>query len=1467
MLEHDKILKQVSRRLAQERQAGQPLPPAVTWLLDNYGMLQSQSRELHEALSPKFWRKLASAEKQNPHARQTPRICRLANEIVRESHCRIALSDLAPVIEHYQETAVLSIAELWAIRPVIKLALLDAICELALGGQLDTPDAAECIPNAIASLRTIDQAKINDFVESISVVDSILRSDPSGTYPEMDFDTRDTYRRAVEEIAERSWHDEPEVARIALGLARNASTGDEDVRKGHVGYYLVGPGYADLRVITGHASTVPEALRDLLLRYPNVFYIGGALLLTLSLLRGAAAFLAPAPWWILALLFVPLSQAALAILNPLMHRAVKPRRLPRLDFSKGIPDHCRGFLVVPTLLLSRTGVEELLERMEIHYLANRDKNLLFGLLTDLPDASSEHNEKDELAELCAQGIRTLNQRYSGAGQAPFYLFHRPRMWNASEGVWMGYERKRGKLEDFNNYLLGVHDAFNVKTGDLDAIHDIRYVITLDTDTHLPRDSARELIATMAHPLNQAIFDKHGIVREGYALLQPRVSVSMESAGRSRMAAIYSGQTGLDPYTKAISDVYQDLHGQATYTGKGVYDLAAFDHATRNRFPENTLLSHDLIEGEHARVGLVTDLEVVDDFPTTYEAYSKRKHRWVRGDWQIAAWLLPRVPNEKWKRVPNPLSILSRWKVLDNLRRSLFEISLVLFFLCGMFATGRALRYCLAVIAVLVIPAFAQMFFSLLSFPPRRFLRSFLREAGWNFGQALLEAALTITFLLHQAMLMMDAIVRTLVRRCITKRNLLEWESMAQAEAGGSGRMSLVSLYLLLCPAVATAISFFAARAQTGLELLPIAVLLLWAATPLAAEFVSRRVLFQRARDAKDTKFLRELSLETWHYFVDFATAEEHWLVPDNVQFDPHAVAARTSPTNIGLQLVADVAASDFGYLTQAELAVRLGRVSTVLENLGRDRGHFYNWYDTRTLKPLQPRYISAVDSGNLAASLITVKQGCLDVLQTPLLSKGALEGLRDHCRRLKGSLPHSSRSAPVMQKIVSLSRQLDYEPSDLFSWAGQLDELEKMGPTLTDNVDWLCQHAQLRKGESCDEARYWLAALNGRVRAWLDFLTQLTPWVTGTLGKEVRMSSSDPHLAALIRILGRIPKLAALPEHYEAIGQQIRSLLMAGNVMPLARQTLEDLGGLLNASHRSAEELCQSLERVAGYAHHLAEEMDFRFLLDGSTNLMHVGFNVETGTLDNSHYDLLASEARTAVFIGVAKGDLPRESWFRLGRKLTTYQGHRALLSWSGTMFEYLMPCLFLRNFEDSLLGASVAGAVRIQQLYCRAKSFPWGVSEAAYNARDAASNYQYRAFGIPVLGLSKMSPEDFVVAPYASMLALMVDPRGATANLRHMAERGWAGRYGFYESIDYIGKRPVLVRAYMVHHQGMALLALANSLLDNVIQRRFHAEPMVLATQLLLQERLPALVADNEEELELEPEQPRPMVEVGQES
>ena len=629
--------------------------------------------------------------------------------------------------------------------------------------------------DALAALRSLETAPWRDFVESISAVDAILHEDPAGVYARMEFETRDAYRHAVEGFARASRRAETEIAALAVALAREPGANP------HVGYYLAGRGAALLKKRAGCRTPLAARVRGWAYACPNAVYLGGVLLALALLLWGFRAALA-APWWALALLVLPASQVAIAAANPVIHLLFPPRRLPRLDFSEGIPPDCRTFVVVPTLLLSRAGVENLLNNLEIHYLANRDPNLLFALLTDFPDSRAPVGPQDGLLDVAVEGIHALNARHRRAGRAPFYLFHRKRDWNESEGVWMGYERKRGKLDDFNLFLLGREDRFDVKAGDLDAIGDVRYVITLDSDTQLPRDTARKLVATMAHPLNRPVFDEAtGAVREGYALMQPRISISMESAGRSRLARIFSGQTGFDPYTTAVSDVYQDLHSRASFTGKGIYDLRAFDRALDGRFPENALLSHDLIEGEHTGVGLVTDLEMIDDYPATHEAWSKRKHRWVRGDWQILPWLLPRVPGPGGPR-RNALGLLGRWKIFDNLRRSLLEVSLAALLAAAWFALPNPGAWTLAVLACLVLPAYLELALACLRLPPARFWDQYFREVAWRFGRAHAEALLHVVFLAQQACLMADAVARTLVRRFITHRRLLEWESAAQAEA-------------------------------------------------------------------------------------------------------------------------------------------------------------------------------------------------------------------------------------------------------------------------------------------------------------------------------------------------------------------------------------------------------------------------------------------------------------------------------------------------------------------------------------------------------------------------------------------------------------------------------------------------------------------------------------------------------------
>ena len=1425
----ERALRERRDAAAGEAAAGRAVDPAAAWLLDNWTVIHAALREVREAVPQGYYRRLPRL------AEGDPRVYRLAAEIVRSTGGHFDIETVVSFVEGRPDTWTL--AELWAVGPMLKLALLEAL--------YDTPANETVTANAVGTLRRLEAAPWRDLVESLSAVEHTLRRDPAGVYERMEFETRDAYRHAVEGIARGGGLEETAVAALAVELARAAGT--------HVGEYLAGPGIAFLKERAGCRTSAGGALRELVYRCPNAFYLGGLALVTVALWGVLRLALAPVPWWVPALALLPASQAALAVMNPLVNLFIPPRRLPRMDFSAGIPDDCRTFIVVPTLLLSRGGVERLLENLEIHYLANRDPNLLFALLTDFPDAPAPEGPHDGLLEFCAEGIRRLNKRYTSEQHAPFYLFHRAREWNAAEGVWMGRERKRGKLNDFNLYLLGEAHPFAATEGDLEAIGDVRHVLTLDSDTQLPRDTARKLVAAMAHPLNRPVFDERtGLVARGYALLQPRISISMESAGRSHLARIFSGQTGFDPYTTAVSDVYQDLYGRASFTGKGIYDVRAFHRATAGRFPNGTLLSHDLIEGEHVRTGLVTDLEFIDDYPSSYEAYSKRKHRWVRGDWQLALWLLPRVPDAQWRWVRNPLSLLSRWKIFDNLRRSLVEPALCVLLVGACLLPGHAARLAMAVLALAVFPGYVELAFALVRVPPVRLWRTWVRELAYRLAQAHAEALFHLVFLAHQACSMVDAVVRTLVRRLFTGRRLLEWESAAQADASAGQGASLMVLYLYGSPLVALVAAAAMHVSGAGAKLI-VAGLELWIFAPLAACWVDRALPRRRDVPSGHRAFLRGLALETWRWFADYCRAEDNWLVPDNVQEDPPTEARLISPTNLGLLLTANLAAHDFGYLTPQELAERTERTLRTVSRLERCRGHFYNWYDTHTLAPVLPHYVSAVDSGNLAASLVVLKQGCRERLRQPLIGWSALEGLRDHGLRLVDALPPGERTGTIVKLAAALVRQLDYRPTDLFYWEGVLSEAAKLAERILDHAARLRARLAARQAPEAAAVGYWMAALAARTEAVSQGLCALAPWLAEPFEMELRMASGDPALRPLLAELSRIPLLGELPAHYGAIALRVRERLAAPEPLhPSLRRALEALPRALETARRLAARLIEHFEEQAAVAAGFVEEMDFEFLFDPRRKLLRIGYDVGMACLDEGCYDLLASEARTAVFLAIAKGDLPREAWFRLGRKLTAWRGRRALLSWSGTMFEYLMPALFMHTWEGTLLGQSLRAVVEIQQIYARERRVPWGISESSYSARDHALRYQYQAFGVPALGLKPALAEGLVVAPYASVLALMVDPPAAAANLRDMTERGWHGRHGMYESVDYLparGAAPALIRSFMAHHQGMSLIALDNVLLEAPMRRRFHAEPLVQATEYLLQERVPALMAVTEEE------------------
>jgi len=1073
-------------------------------------------------------------------------------------------------------------------------------------------------------------------------------------------------------------------------------------------------------------------------------------------------------------------------------------------------------VAIPTLLLSEKQVRGLVEDLEVRFLGNHDRNIHFAVITDLPDSDEPAAEASPLIDLCADLIRELDERYSGKQMGSFFLLHRHRAYNRREKGWMGWERKRGKLLDLNNLLRGEYDSFPVKVGDLSILPKVRFVLTLDSDTELPRGAALRMVGAMTHPLNQAIIDtEKNIVVAGYGILQPRVAVSVQSTARSRLAAIYAGETGLDIYTRALSDAYQDLYGEGSYTGKGIYEVNTVHQVLDRRFPKNALLSHDLIEGSYARAGLASDIEVIEDYPSHYSAYNRRKHRWLRGDWQIAEWLTSRVPDESGARVANPISLVSRWKIFDNLRRSLVEPATFLLLLFDWFVPGEAaLRWTVATLLILVIPSWFEFAFALLRAAAERKV-SVAREGVAAFYASSISVLLTLVFLAHQTLLSLDAVTRTLVRRNVTRERLLEWETAAQAELATG--QTLLDRYLDWMPPFAVSLGLLVWLLRPHALIAAIPILALWAGSKVVARWLSESSIPPGGDlSRQDKMFLRRAALYTWKYFAEFCTEEQNWLIPDNVQEQPPAVAGRISPTNLGLLLNARQVAVELGYLTVPELAFLTRQTLTTVSRFSKHRGHLLNWYDTRTLAALTPLVVSSVDSGNLLVSLWTLQQGCLDRLGQPLCQPCLAEGLFDHLRILAKAtaFPRKqlARFEAELQKEDWLTSTLELRESDLENY------FASGRPARTAEARWFCEQAQ-----KC--------LLNIR-----QMISSYEPWWLpefATLRGELGLNP---------KFLGRIP-LQQLPDLTRELEAAVDRIL--ASITEVHRPLCERFRTLLIEARSNAISLIGNLRQLSVQAGALADAMDFSFLLDPHRKLMSVGFDIQSQTLQDSCYDLLATESRAAVFIAIAKEDIPQECWFRLGRGHTLDHGRPVLLSWTGTMFEYLMPSLWMRSYPNTLLDRSQVAAVRSQQAYAARRGVPWGISESAHFKFDGQGNYQYEAFGLPQLSLMRRESNPLVISPYSTFLALSVDRPGALRNLRRMEALGWFGSRGFYESADYtaVGRRfrsprCQIVRCWMAHHQGMSLLSMANLLCDNVVQRWFHNDRRVQATELLLQEK-----------------------------
>jgi cyclic beta-1,2-glucan synthetase len=1291
------------------------------------------------------------------------------------------------------------------------------------------------ISNSIGSLRILGAMDWRSFVELNSIVEKILLEDNSGVYGLMDFSTRDHYRHVVELIAKNSPSSEEEVARIAIQLMHeNASPEESDQRASHVGYFLIGLGKAQTKKLANMRVTGTQKISQGIKRHAFPVYLFLIFLITVGIT--AAVFIRvdteTKDTWLLLLLsgltFLVASQLAISVVNFFATLLVKPNLLPRMDYSGKIPHSSITMVVIPAMLTTIIEIENLVEALEVRFLANRNNNLHFGLLTDFTDASLEILPGDEvLLDTVKNGIESLNKKYQRENNDLFFLFHRPRKWNQEENVWMGYERKRGKLSDLNALLRGItKEHFSVIIGNQSVFQKIKYVITLDADTQLPLGSAWKLIGTMAHPLNRAWYDeKKKRVTKGYGILQPRITVSLPDVTGSRYTRMHGNEPGIDPYTRASSDVYQDLFGEGSYIGKGIYDVDIFQKVLDGRFLENRILSHDLLEGCYIRSGLLSDVQLFEKYPTTYSADMKMRLRWIRGDWQIFSWILPWVAGPGRELYKNPISALSRWKIFDNMRRSLIPIALTALLLLAWIVLPSVLFWTIVVSGIIVFPIFITSLWDTIRKPKDVLFRYHVKNSLQNLRDITVKTLFTLICLPYEAFSNLRAIIITLWRMIISGKNLLEWNPSSHAKK--EDQSGLLASYSAMWIEPVLTMAALALLAMYAPQKLFIAgpVLLLWLIAPFITWLASKPLEKQVATLTIDQNiFLRKLARKTWAFFEHFVVVGDNWLPPDNYQEQPVVqIAHRTSPTNIGLSLLANLSACDFGYITTSRFIERTRNTINTMKKMERYHGHFYNWYDTESLAPLQPKYISTVDSGNLAGHLLVLRQGLLAIPHQKIQRTQFAHGLRDTLSVLKDT--SNETDIKLLEQVTAGVEEItSSKVNTLLEMKNEVESLAKNFNLIIDKFD----------GDMESETFRWKEIFYTQLDELNQHIQIFTPWSLLQAAPADFTNIVSPGINTTW-----IELLKAAKELQVEVGKETKSNTADEN------HWIGQLQMALTKTIGKAGELIATTEMLAQQCNELAD-MDWDFLYDRSSHLFTIGYNVQERRIDASYYDLLASEVRLCIFVCIAQGKLPEESWFALGRLLTNVDGSSILLSWSGSMFEYLMPLLVMPTYENTLLDQTYKAAVEWQIKYGKKTGRPWGISESGYNMINTSSNYQYRAFGAPGLGLKRGLEEDAVIAPYASTLALMVAPEKACENLELLNKKGIEGRYGFYEAIDYTpsrlqrGQSRAIIYSFMAHHHGMSLLSLAYLLQDKPMQKLFESEPQFKATLLLLQERIP---------------------------
>lgn len=1551
---YESWLAQVHRIFREASRQNVSLTYTSEWVLDNYYIIRQAFQQIKEDLPSGFYKQLPRLT--GDSLKGNTRIYAIARTVLSYQHFLLDPIDLKTILLQFQEKVPLTMGELWALPIFLRYGLVEALAHTLISAIKPTkpPKLPPFIPqltgvedsitsetsqndtvsNIILSLRAIAEQNWSDFFESVSSLEQKLRQDPAGIYTRMDFKTRDVYRKVIETLSFATGREEVELGEITLTLARSIPSHlpgtllEEELPNftpklgAHIGDFLVGRLRLVLEEQIGYR---PKAKKSLIrwgfknasaLYFSAIFLLSLFVLLILALVARQPNFFSTIPFpdkifplgnfapWITIIiisfaLVVPLLTISTSLLNWIITLLVHPHNLPKLEFKEEIPDPFRTLVVIPAMISNHEDVDSLVNQLELHYLRNPEPGLLFGLLTDFPDANSESlPTDDELVEYANSTIKSLNIKYScqyiGTDTNPthenpnhlnerlFYLFHRKRLWNASEEKWIGWERKRGKLHELNMLLRAGKNLTFVSPSEYEyetnnLLYGVRFVITLDTDTILPRGAACRLAGTLAHPLNQAVFDKtSGQVISGYTVLQPRMEIHPRSSNHSLFTRFYAGDTGLDLYTLAVSDSYQDLFGEGSYVGKGIYDVDAFERSVDNRIRENTVLSHDLLEGIMGRAGLVTDITMIEDYPQNYFIQVIRQRRWIRGDWQLLPWLFK--PN----RNGTFFSAIDRWKLFDNLRRAMLAPVLLLIFILGqLFLPGLSIFWTLIVMFSLAIPLLTGMAHSTLRILGGEYIWVALRSLGWN----ILRWVMAIAFLPYEAYISIDAIFTSLYRLLISHHNLLQWTTAAQtARVFGLQKRRNVAWQkmgasTILAIILAAGLQFPSAMPTIGLSPTLIGaspLLLLWVISPFIVWWLNRPIKATKVfLNEEQANLLRQVTRRTWGFFERFVGPEDHWLPPDHYQETPiGTVAHHTSPTNIGLLLTSTLAAYDLGYLDQLGLATRLVTTMDTLEQLERYRGHFMNWYDTLSLQPLHPRYISTVDSGNLAASFLVTAQACNAMPDEPIFRWDLWQGYLDTLANLTETLT-GMRKDEFDQQVEAINHQILALRSEILGVRLQPEQwyplyLKISGPFWQELSRRLMELVEVGRSafdlQTLGKLQEVASQVERHQSAVHRTISELIPWIPLIInppplfqepGLMVAWSVMKDNLPSNLSLQQMQTNLENLPPQIN----DLRELLTyKHNQVPdisesdheryqFALMWLKKLEVSLSIAKINSNFLMTKFAQIMARANQYVNEMEFGFLYQRQRRVFHIGLNLDAGQLDQNYYDLLASEARIASIIAIAKGDVPQSHWLHLGRPVTRVEGSYVLLSWSGTMFEYLMPPLFFRSYPGTLLADSSKGAVLHQISYGKSQGIPWGISEAGFYRFDTNQNYQYRAFGVPGLGFKRGLGDDLVIAPYASLMAIAYDPHAVINNLANLIDRNMLGLYGVYESIDFTPDRLLLeetssvVGEYMAHHQGMILMAMANFFHKDIMVRRMHSDPRIQSVELLLQEQVPFAV------------------------